>query len=363
MQTKKLANALNMVGRFIHPRSPNERYRMVWLREWGGKTSVSASTPTGDIEVLVDGPAALDVCVQYSTLAGLARSFACEEVEIEDAPGVMKLETENSKLSIPSYDHAPPSIVVHDGGALYAASSDAKRCSRSLRSLSDTSELRYSHSQRLYTDEGVLRWVCSNRRAWGCSWCPSEGADLDVMIPNTSILAASECLPAEACSFSVSGNSLSIVSGDVAMLLPTETQGVAHRPYDNTATVWQNANKWEVSYSQIKEFLAQVKVFSTEFATGIWLHPSDHGLICRYTGRADGTYSPDLSVNGSCEYLVEGKCEGHPMYISSVLLSEAMAVASEENFLMHATQQGLFITADNIAWGIGALHPPQETGT
>ncbi len=360
METKKLAHALSMVGRFVHPRSPLDRFRMVWVRRLSGGSLLSASTTTGSVEVFLEEDCGVDVCVQHSILSGLVKSLRQDEVEMSHASNTLNLHTPNGELNIPTHELPPPHIEICEESQVYVVSKDVSQCSKRLRGLSDTSELRYSQSQRVYTDGDFLRVVCSNHRAWGCSWIEFEGDDMDVMVPNASMMAAMECLPGETSSLAETDSGLSVVSDNVTMFLPTEVNGATHRPYSNASKAWESANIWLVDREDILEFLSQVKVFSTPHSTGVWLQPTSDGLLCKYTGRSDGTHSPDLSVSGFCDYLAEGSCDGDKMYISSVLLSTAIECASDKNFCMHATHQGLFVTSDGFAWGIGAMEPPSE---
>jgi hypothetical protein len=363
MQTKRLANALAMVGRFVHPRSPLDKFRMVWIREASGGTTLSTSSTTGSIEVFIDEECGTNACVQHAILSGVIRSIKQDEVGLRVSGPVLDIYTPTGKLSIPDYEMPAPEVDMAADVGVCVASADLRNCSRKLRSLCDSSELRFSHSQRLYVDEGLLRVVCSNSRAWGCAWCESNGGEIDIMIPNNSIQAAVECMPGVAVSLSLMPGGISVVSNEVAMMLPSELQGVQHRPYSSASKAWEAAHEWNVDRQSMREFLGQVSVFATPEATGFWLIPTVDGLMCRYTGRADGTYSKDMSVNGYCESLVSGQCDGDPMYVSSVLMSQAIDAANDEGFSMRATRQGVFILSDSFAWGVGGMTPPQEVGS
>lgn len=363
MQTKKLADALGMVGRFIHPRSPLDKFRMVWIREVHGGTAVSTSTTTGAIEVFIDEPCGVAACVQHAIMAGVVRTVKQEEIDLAVIGSNLDIYTASGKLSIPDYEYAAPDVDIAGEFSLFVASAALRHCSRSLRPLADSSELRYANSQRLYVDENVLRVVCSNSRAWGCTWCESSASDFDVMVPNNSIQAAVECLPGEVVSLTTMPGGVSIVSDDVSMMLPLEMQGTPHRPYSSAAKAWEASQEWLVSRQALRDFLGQVGVFATVEATGFWMIPTVNGLLCRYTGRADGTHAADKSVNGYCESLIEGRVEGEPVYVSSSQISSAVESSGEDGFVIRATPRGVFILSEGFSWGVGCLAPPQEVGS
>lgn len=349
METKKLKKAVAMVGKFAHTRSARDEPRAIWVRDFGEGTAVSSTTPIGDIEVYINEPCGVDVCVQFSVLSNAVKSLREARTELESDESTLHLFTTKGQLSVPTRDTPHPTVHVCRDVGVCVESAELTKCSKRLRGLANTSEVRYSQSQRLYTQGDLLRIVCSNHQAWGCTWMQRDGGEMDALIPIASMLAAVECLPGEASDLSATDEGVSLVSGDVAMFLPYSSQGTTHRPYDNAEKVWHSSDVWRVHRKQVSQFLTQVKTIAPRGDVGVLLSPSESGLLCRYSGRG-----------GFCECVIEGECSGDQMFVSGDLLRSAVECASDENFLMHATQHGLFVTSDGVAWGMGEIKPTGE---
>jgi hypothetical protein len=362
MLTKKLSDALAAVGRFMHPRSPLDLYKRVELHRVANGMTVSANTATGGCSIFIECDDGVNAIVTHNTLSGIIRSLRSEECRMHSVDNNLEIYTDIGRVRVPDYDIQFPSVQLLEGDEFDVSSEELRRCSRQLRPLSDSQEVRYSRSQRITCGDGLLRLTSCNSRAWGSSWTLCDGGEMDKMVPIQSMLAAVECLDGPFATLITQPGGVGIVSGNSVMLLPLDNQGAPPRSFAAAESIWENGNEWLLSRGSIREFLAQVNVFSTVEATGMWMIPTEDGVLCRYTGRVDGTHSADMAVDGYCDAIIEGTCSGPPVYVSSKALSGAVDAASDDGFRMKVTDSGMFVMSDGFVYGLGLLSHPHEIG-
>lgn len=362
MLTKKLSEALNAVGRFIHPRSPVDVHKLVQFSRTDDGMNIAVNSPTGAIEVFIECEDGVNAVVNHHIITGVIRSLRTEEFTMASAGNNLEIYTSLGRAKIPDYDIPFPAVRLMPGEGCDVLSEDFRRCSRQLRPLGDSQEVRYSRSQRITCQDSLMRLTSCNSRAWGSSWALCDGEHLDAMVPITSMLAAVECLNGPITTLVAQPGGMAVLSGNNVILLPTDNQGAPPRTYQAAEAVWSGGSTWKISRQDLRIFLAQVAVFATVEATGMWMCPAEDGLVCRYTGRVDGTHSLDMAVNGYCDALLKGECSGPVAYVSSKALSSAIDSAGDDGFSMKVTDSGMFVMSDGFVMGLGLLHHPQEIG-
>jgi hypothetical protein len=363
MEKTTLAKALGMAGRFVSPRSPLDNYKRVWLRAADGGVTLSSANNNGMFEVFIPCNEQVNACVDFATLYGLVKNVSADEVGLVSSGNTLDIYTGTGVARVPDYEMPPPDLMVSPNVGVVVLSDDFRRCVKGLRCLVDGNETHYSQSQSISSKDGIIRFTSNTSRAWGCTWCPyvSDAEEIDAMIPIISILAASDCLEGDQVSMDSYRGVVSMVSGNVSMVLPTEASGRRHRTYEQASQLWESAPRWHIDRSALREFLAQVSVFATPEATGMWMKPTPDGVLCQYTGRSDGTHAIDMSVNGYCEAMLPGTCESESaIYVSSKWLSTVVDSAGDEGFLVRTTNSGIFVLSEGFAMGVGLMEPPQE---
>ena len=362
LPTKELKNALATVGKFTSPNSPFTQFTMVSIDGSSGVLKLSSESSNGAIELSMGECDDIQANVDHARLVGVISRLNCGDVEIDSVGNNLLISTDSMDVAIPIY--SGKTEVGEASGSMAVVTPDAF-CDipRKLASMRIKDEGRYFIGQRILSRGGELSFTSSTGHNWVSAWCPCSGDDIDLCVYHDSIINAADCIKkhgGEWCYMYDSDSRMYIESGNVRVAIPTANVGSKPLERSHFSEAVSRGDVWQIPRVELRDFLTQAGVFTTEDSTGVWLEPVPEGLEGRFTGVTDGEYSPDMAVTGRCKSTMYGECTGDVVYIRQKYMLNAINAATDDGFRIVSIDRGVVIESAGYMAAVAKMAIPME---
>lgn len=292
---------------------------------------------------------AANFCKTVDTISG-------DMVEFKVGTNKLRISGDVSSIEVPYYDTWQATSLGVDGPGLEADANEIVRCIEVANIVSDNVELEWANGIRIHTEGNELHFVSATGKAQGAAWSDYSGnCDMDVVVRRGAVGGLLKLLSGGGrVRIEDRKTHVGLFCQSRAAIIPKEIDGKAPRKLSTLRPAFASADNWVVSRHGLMEFLRQTLVFATPTANRVWLRPDDCGLHCEFTGISDGSNSPDLGVDATCESRVAGEpCTGTPALVSARLLAPAVAALGDDGFVIRCVpDRAIFLESNRAVIGI-----------
>ena len=360
---KELSAAANAVSRFTNPRSPKASMQCLHLKSEGQSLRIRGFGTYGSASIMIPCEGSLDVMVTATSFCKTVDLMSGEDVSLKVKSNKLQIKCGPGEMNLPVQDLTLDPSTGNAGISVSAKASEVMRCIDVASTVCSSSEVNFANGVRIRASEGSLHFSASTSKNSAFAWCDYSGADIDVVIAGGCTSAVLKMLSMmENVTIMDRGTHVAFYDDSRTAVVIKEMTGKAPNRFDLFKKALEGSHRWKVSRAGLQEFIKQVIAVSTPEASGVWLKPSQDGLLCEYTGTSDGTHAADLSVEATCKRHVPGEaCTGMDAYASCKTLAPAINSLGEEEFAIHSVdQRALIFESRNAVIGLGQLVPPSN---
>lgn len=357
--SKDFSQAVRIASRFTNARSPSDRHKVLKLISDGNKLSVVGHCPFGSCSTSVGANNAIEATVSADTLVRTVGLAEQEFIGLDLTGSYLRVQDGKSCVDLPVHDSFVKPEVTAATGVLTADPSDVVRCLEATNAIRLNTELKFADGVRIYTDGGRLCFASGISQAMGWAWCDYSGDEMDAVLLRQAVAPTIQALRTnDSLIITAREKHIQFQGEDSLVVAQVATEGVRAFRYSDMESKLKSGHKWVLNKDELLSFCKRASVFSTGEASGVWLRPSEEGLLCEYDGISDGTYAADLSVDAHCQSLIEGSFAGEDVYLSNRLLYPAVGSICDDSISVFTNERALVIIGESGAAGLGLMTKP-----
>lgn len=352
----ELSKAVRLASRFTNPRSPAENAKLLKLVSDGNKLSILASCVYGSCSVSIPSDNAIEATVNADTMSRTIGLLDSQDAILELDGNRLLVKGGRSSISLPCFENWTKPDVSRVVATAQVNPEEFARCLEAANSVRLNTEVMFADGIRIHTEDGQLHFSSGLSQAHSWSWCPYEGEDIDVLVTRQAVSPLIQLVRQNESLVVTARESQLQVMGDSGFaIVPMEYTGKPPKSFKFSKPHITSGVKWSLPRQDLETFCRQAAVFVTDEASGVTLTPSEEGLVCRFSGVADGTHSLDFSVDANCHTVIPGRYEGNPVLASNRLLLPAAMAIQEDEIDVYTTDRSLAIIGESGAVAMGLM--------
>jgi DNA polymerase III sliding clamp (beta) subunit (PCNA family) len=356
---EKLLTAMSVAGRWVSPNSPNETFKCLRLKASHDKLSLDAANAEGmaKVEIQHDGLEDIEALVELTPFRSAVRAMDGDVISISLSGSRMTLAAGGAKMNIPLV-HLPwreLSLNALERTTTVKAEEFARQVSRlSCVEAARRGEMEFARAYRISCGENN-QVSSSSSNMWASVLCDFSASDLDVLVsaPAMQMLASALNGVSGDLTIGMHHQTCAFVADGLTAVLPTVS---GKNPWVRGSVQKQidAGSEWSFDRKQLEIAVRQAGLFTTEWAAGVWIKPSDEGVTVEFDGVSDDGNS-NLTAAGTGSVFCPGSASGSPIKVNQRWVASILAAAGDEGFGLRVLGNAMFVLSEGFAAGVGLM--------